>query len=282
MEKLRSLIVDGFGINCAAEMKAAYKSVGVSAEIMHLSELFSEKVDLLDFDILNFPGGFSYGDDIGAGRALASLLKYKRLASGKTFFSILLRYIEKGGYIIGICNGFQILLALGLLPGLNNDYEQEAALVVNDSGKFENRWVSCKVPDGSLATTLLPEGISDYPVRHKEGRLVVKNAEIAKQIEKNGLIALQYCLANGELASDYPANPNNSWMHTAGLIHPKGRIIGMMPHPEAALSHYHHPNWSGNTYHSNKFSDKGDGFWFFKKIVDVVRQGKEVENVCMQ
>lgn len=270
MEKIRSLIITGFGINCAAEMQEAYRQVGISATIAHLSELFSETVHLLDFDILNFPGGFSYGDDLGAGRVLASLLKYKRLSSGKTFFTTLLQYIEAGKYIIGVCNGFQVLLALGLLPGLNKDYEQEAALVVNDSGKFEDRWVSCKVPAGSLAAKLLPNRISEYPVRHKEGRLVIKNTEIADKIKQRGLIALQYCLRNGEQALTYPENPNHSWMSCAGLIHPNQRIIGLMPHPEAALSYYNHPNWNGMADPSQKLSDKGDGYWFFKNIVDVV------------
>jgi phosphoribosylformylglycinamidine synthase subunit PurQ / glutaminase len=279
MEKLQSLILDGFGINCAAEMCAAYKAVGVEARIVHLSEIFAEKVDIMDFDILNFPGGFSYGDDLGAGRVLANLLKYKKLKSGKTFFSSLLQYIDAGNYILGICNGFQVLLALGLLPGLEKDYQQEAVLTVNDSTKFEDRWVSCVVPKNSLAQSLLPSGISEFPVRHKEGKLVIKNREIEEQIEKRGLIALQYCLSSGEPTSMYPYNPNNSWMSSAGLIHPNGRILGLMPHPEAALSLYNHPNWDTLVNTSSDVTDKGDGYRFFKKIVNNIIKNKKIETL---
>ncbi len=266
MAKIRSLILTGFGINCATEMQSAYYEVGAQPKIIHLSELFSGKIDLLNFDIINFPGGFSYGDDLGAGRVLANLIKYKHLSSGKTVFSNLLEFIEAEKYIVGICNGFQVLLALGLLPGTAHDYQQEATLATNNSGKFEDRWVYCKTPENSCASQLFPSGILEYPIRHKEGKLIIKNSSTIKKIVEQKLIALQYCLKDGSPAKYYPDNPNQSWMQCAGLIHPNGRIIGIMPHPEAAVSFYNHPNWPQIACKSTLALKKGDGYWFFKKI----------------
>ena len=187
MEKTRALILTGFGINCSTETMTSYRQLNVNAEIVHLSEVFMGEVDFLKYDIVNLPGGFSYGDNLGAGRVLANLIKYKKLPSGETVFKKLLEYLDENKYLIGICNGFQVLLALGLLPGLDENNKQQATLAVNEHCKFEDRWIYCKIPENSVASTIFSKKIYSFPIRHKEGKLVVIDSNIEKQIVNKNL-----------------------------------------------------------------------------------------------
>lgn len=275
MHKVRVLVLAGYGINCEEETGEAFELAGAEVCIVHLKEIFSERVSLFDFDIFVFPGGFSYGDDLGAGRVLAQSLKYRKLISGVSFFQQLLKFLDLGGQILGICNGFQILLILGLLPGIDRNYKQNASLVLNDSGKFEDRWCGCVVPDGVDVPMFRGVRFLDLPLRHAEGKLVVKDLSVVREIVNRKLICLKYCDEKGNPTQVYPMNPNGSFLSCAGLTNPNGQIIGLMPHPEAYLSVYNHPNWGAKLRLNSKISLDGEGVQLFKNIVQQIKVKKK-------
>jgi len=243
MKKVKSLIITGYGINCEVELAAAYKMAGAEAEIVHLNEIFAEKVSIHNFDILNFPGGFSFGDDLGSGKVLASKMKFKKLNSGKLFFDDIKEFLNEKKYILGICNGFQFLVKMGLLPNLNKDFSQEVTLTYNDSAKFEDRWVYLKTAKNNNSPFLAGIDKIFLPIRHGEGKLIINNQEIKKEITQNNLNCLSYCDKDGNITAKYPENPNGSDLNCAALTDKTGQILGMMPHPEAYLSLYNHPDW---------------------------------------
>ncbi len=279
VNKVRALILSGFGINCEEEMAAAYQQSEADAAIVHIKDLFSQKVSLLDFDILNLPGGFSYGDDLGAGRVLAHNLRYKKMANGTPFFQELLAFLEAGKYILGICNGFQTLLSLGLLPGLSTTYEQHASLIANDSGKFEDRWCRCTVPLDVKMPLLTPGATFDLPVRHGEGKLIVA-PYVKREMLAQGLIVMQYCDHKGRPTQEYPYNPNGSYMSCAALTNPSRQIVGMMPHPEAFLSIYNHPNWGSMIRHKPNHTQEGEGLVFFRQIISFINKKMITSGKC--
>ena len=186
MKKVKSLVITGYGINCEEEMAAAYRLAGAEAEIVHLNDIFLGKCSIHDYDILNFPGGFSFGDDLGSGKVLSNKMKFKKLKSGKLFFDDIKDFLSEGKFILGVCNGFQFLVKMGLLPNVNNETGQEVTLTRNNSAKFEDRWVYCKLNENSKNPFL--KGIDKIylPVRHGEGKLITKNEIIKNEIiEKN-------------------------------------------------------------------------------------------------
>lgn len=263
MDKVKSLIISGWGINCEKEMLAAWKFSGASADVIHLKDLLTGKISIFDYDIINFPGGFSFGDELGGGRIFANRIKYKKLPSGGTLLKNLHEFVESGRYLLGICNGFQILMVLGLLPGVS--------LIPNQSGKFEDRWVRCKVPE-DINTPLLPKGmIINLPVRHGEGKIALHNQE-----SKNISIALEYVDQNGVPTEIYPQNPNGSWKSCAGLSDTTGRVLGIMPHPEAFLSLFNHPNWPAIQRKDATCSEKGEGLHLFEYMTQVITKEKEI------
>lgn len=209
-----------------------------------------------DFHILALPGGFSYGDDIASGKIFANELRFK-LADA------LRKFIDDGKLIIGICNGFQILVKSGLLPG-SKQWDQEASLIINDSAKFEARWVYLK-PAGRCAWTEGLERIIYLPVAHGEGKFVTRDKNVLNRLKKNKQIVFQYCDEQGKL-SGYPDNPNGSLESIAGITDPTGRILGLMPHPERHIFSAQHPrNW-------NLKSKSGDGLQIFKNGVKYVKE----------
>lgn len=258
INKVRALIITGFGINCEEEMAAAYKLAGASPEIIHINELFEEKCFLRDFEILNFPGGFSFGDDLGSGKVLANKIKYKKLRSGKSFLDELVLFLESGKFILGICNGFQVLVKLGLLPNIGGNLEQEVTLTRNDSGRFIDKWCTCEVT--SRQTPFLEDIREiDLPVRHGEGKLIIRDNWVRDLILENELNCLSY-----------KENFNGSELSCAGLTDLSGQVLGMMPHPEAFLSIYNHPEWPV----LNTEVSQGEGLKIFKNIVRKVENGK--------
>lgn len=268
--KPKALVFTGYGINCEHEHQRALIMAGADADIAHLRDIFDNKVSIHDYDMLHFPGGFSYGDDIAAGKALAGMIKLKKCPCGRTLFQELLEFIDEGKHILGICNGFQVLVALGLLPGLDPSYRQEVALVHNKKGNFINKWCHCYIPKNQ-PSTLLPKNILlDLPIRHGEGRLYVPVASTQKAILDLGLICLYYSDASGIALTDEAA-PNGSWMGCAGLTNPTGQVIGMMPHPEAFLFAQNHPDWSTRNRHSLKVQHP-DGFQLFQYMVAQLRR----------
>ncbi|MCP4443026.1 MAG: phosphoribosylformylglycinamidine synthase subunit PurQ [Aureispira sp.] len=274
---VKALVLTGFGINCEEEMAAAYKLAGAHADIVHLNEIFINGFDIHNYDILNFPGGFSFGDDIASGKVMANKIKYKTLPSGQTFIAELKQFIQAGKYVLGVCNGFQMLVRMGLLPNLGEQFEQEVSLSHNNSGRFEDRWVYCKVSEDCKTPFLKGIDVFPLPIRHGEGKLIIKNEELRNTIIEQKLNCLSYCTADGSLTSDYPANPNGSDLDCAGLSDPTGQVFGLMPHPEAFLSLYNHPNWGQIKRKNPSISEDGEGLNIFKNIVAHVAQEKAIE-----
>ncbi|MCK4654657.1 MAG: phosphoribosylformylglycinamidine synthase subunit PurQ [Candidatus Cloacimonetes bacterium] len=270
MKKVKTLVITGYGINCEEEMAAAYRLAGADAEIVHLNDIFLGKYSIHDYDILNFPGGFSFGDDLGSGKVLSNKMKFKKLKSGKLFFDDIQDFLNEGKFILGVCNGFQFLVKMGLLPNVNNETEQEVTLTRNNSAKFEDRWVYCKVNENSKTPFL--KGIDKIflPVRHGEGKLIIKNEKIKAEIIENNLNCLTYCDKDGNETSEYPMNPNGSDLNCAGLTNETGRIFSLMPHPEAFLSLYNHPNWSQMKRQNPEITDDGEGLKIFRNIVEYI------------
>lgn len=264
---VRSLVLTGFGINCEEELAAAYAMSNAIADIVHLNDILLQGFDIHAYDILNFPGGFSFGDDIASGRVLANKIRHKQLLSGKTLLDEIKLFLASGKYILGICNGFQVLVKLGLLPDIGGNTEQEVTLSRNHSGKYENRWCYVKVSKHVKTPFLKDLDVFSVPVRHGEGRLLIKNPEIQNLIVQQGLNCLSYCDPHGNLTEQYPLNPNGSALCCAGLTNATGQVFGMMPHPEAYLSLYNHPNWAQIKRQNPYISEEGEGLSLFKNIV---------------
>ncbi|MCK4956833.1 MAG: phosphoribosylformylglycinamidine synthase subunit PurQ [Candidatus Cloacimonetes bacterium] len=274
MKNVTALVITGYGINCEEEIAAAYKLAGAEPKIVHLNDIFLEKENIHDFDILNFPGGFSFGDDLGSGKVLANKMKFRKLKSGKLFLDDIKDFIAEGKYILGICNGFQFLVKMGLLPDTAGNLNQEVTLTKNNSAKYEDRWVWCKVNE--MSQTPFLKGINKFevPVRHGEGKLIIKNDEMKQEIIENNLNWLAYCDADGEITSEYPLNPNGADLNCAALTNKTGQVLGMMPHPEAFLSLYNHPNWGQLKRENPGVSEDGAGLQIFKNIVEHVKNNK--------
>ena len=236
-------IINGFGINADEELREAFRLSGASAEYLHISELIHRPALLDSYHILGFPGGFSFGDHLGAGLVFANMCKKHLSTAFNTF-------IGAGKLIIGICNGFQVLVKMGLLPDLGSSMEQEVSLIHNDSGVFEDSWVELSFPESTCVWT---RGLANMslPIRHGEGRFITGSAAITDQLIKNKLIALTYT----------KRSPNGSILDIAGITDPTGRILGLMPHPEAFLTPYNHPHWQRETDENN------DGLLMFKRGV---------------
>lgn len=267
---VKSLILTGFGINCEEEIAAAYRLAGAEATIAHLNEVLHGLVSIHDFDILNFPGGFSFGDDLASGKVMANKIRYKRLPNGKTLLDEIRIFLQNKGFVMGVCNGFQMLTRLGLLPDLGFSFTQQTSLHYNQSGKYEDRWCHCKVNPNSKTPFLKDLDVIPLPVRHGEGRLIFANDDIRQQVQAQALNCLTYCTADGTPSSEYPINPNGAELNCAGLCDSTGQVFGLMPHPEAFLSLYNHPNWGNIKRHNADVPEEGLGLKIFKNIVEHV------------
>lgn len=249
---VRALILTGQGINCAREMAQGFRLAQAEALVCHLNDLHQLNLD--DFQILVLPGGFSFGDHLGSGRALARRLR--RAPVGQAIS----RFVGEGKLVWGVCNGFQTLVQMGLLP-------EGCSLAPNASGRFECRWVRLQAQAASPC--LFTKGLDklELPVRHGEGRLV--GAPAAE------LIPLQYCDASGP-THNYPENPNGSVQAAAALCDPSGRVFGLMPHPEAFLRSTQHPEWTRHKELTRRFGTtfpvEGSGLAFFRNAVAAAQE----------
>ncbi|MBF0486473.1 MAG: phosphoribosylformylglycinamidine synthase I [Candidatus Omnitrophica bacterium] len=261
-KKPRVIVLRTAGTNCNVETTFAFKESGALVDEVHLEELFKGNARLSDYHIMALPGGFSYGDDIASGRIFANEL---RIRLGQDIE----QFIRDKKLIIGICNGFQILVKAGILPGVFNPSavdHQTATLTNNDSGKFEARWVYLKVSGKSVWT----EGLKDViftPVAHGEGKFIPLNSEVLKKLDAEGQVAFRYVRADGS-PSGYPVNPNGSTDDIAGITDPTGRILGLMPHPERHFLFTQHPFWT----RLGKKSKLGDGARVFENGVNYVKK----------
>jgi len=273
---VKVLIVTGFGINCEIEMGAAYTNAGAESTIIHFNELMDGSYSIHDYDIFNFPGGFSFGDDIASGKVMANKVKFKKMKNNRTFIEEIDVFLKNGNFIMGICNGFQILVKLGLLPNLNDEFEPETSLEKNNSNKYEDRWVYCKV-NPSVKTPFLKDiDLLPVPVRHGEGKLIIKDEKTKEQIIQKNLIALTYADEIGNITDEYPKNPNGSQLSAAGLTDPTGQVFGLMPHPEAFLSFYNHPDWPRLKREGKELQRHQTGQAIFDNIVKHIENKKAI------
>ncbi|MFZ5570984.1 MAG: phosphoribosylformylglycinamidine synthase subunit PurQ [Thermodesulfobacteriota bacterium] len=232
------LVLTGFGLNCDHETAHAFELAGATARRVHINSLIDRSATLEDFQILAFGGGFSWGDDHGAGVIQAVRMK-TRLGDD------LLRFVEAGKLVIGICNGFQTLVNLGLLPGVDGDYRtRSVALTHNDCGNFRDQWVRLRVNTASPCVFTKGIAAMDLPVRHGEGKFYAADGMLSR-LRDNQQVVLQYADADGLPAGRrFPANPNGSLLDAAGICDASGRVFGLMPHPEAFHHPTHHPQWT--------------------------------------
>jgi phosphoribosylformylglycinamidine synthase I len=254
MGDVNVLVLTGYGLNCDHETAYAFELAGADATRVHINSLIDGTADLDNFQVLVFIGGFSWGDDHGAGVIQAVRLK-------STIGGRIIDFVEKGNLVLGICNGFQTLVNLGLLPGLGHNYRKRfVAVTFNDCGNFRNQWVTLKVNEASPCIFTRGIEIAELPVRHGEGK-VFTDEETLSDLMENNLAAVQYAQPGGELADGrFPFNPNGSIADIAGICDPTGRIFGLMPHPEAYNHWTNHPDWtrrkevarrSGSSAHSS-------------------------------
>jgi phosphoribosylformylglycinamidine synthase len=244
----------------------AFELAGASAERVHVNRLLERPPLVRELQILCIPGGFSYGDDIAAGRIFAERLR--QLADG------LREFHEAGGLVLGICNGFQVLLKTELLlPG--GTAAPRATLTWNDSGRFEARWVSLGVATG---WSVFLKGLEtlELPVAHAEGKFVTADDATLDGLEQNGQLVLRYrprCDA-GQLPRDasgpasYPNNPNGAYRDVAGVCDSTGRVLGLMPHPERFVAPTQHPQWTRR----KSLTREGDGLKIFQNSVDYFKK----------
>jgi phosphoribosylformylglycinamidine synthase len=257
--KPKALVLTGYGINCDYETQHAFNLVGADAKRVHINDIIDKIENLEDYQIIAFPGGFSFGDDISSGKVLANKLKFN-------IFDDLQKFIGDGKVIIGICNGFQSMVKLGILPAFERNYKKQVTtLTFNDSGRFEDRWVYLKINPKSRCIFTKNIDMLYLPVRHGEGKFVAKEIFLQK-LNKNNQVALWYVDEKGNL-SGYPWNPNGSLENIAGICDGTGRIFGLMPHPEAYLYMTNNPRWT-----REKLSEEGMGVKIFRNAVDFIKE----------
>ena len=248
------MVLRAAGSNCDQETKFAFEQVGANADLVHINRLLEGSVLLDNYQILAIPGGFTYGDDISAGKILANQIRYQLAEAVQKFHN-------DGKLILGICNGFQVLVKAGLLPAVDLDAEPQVTLTFNDSGTFEDRWVHLNVNKGRCVFTQnLPSRVY-FPVAHAEGKFVPRNSEILQKLKDNNQIVFQYTTADGS-SSEYPDNPNGSVENIAGISDPTGRVLGLMPHPERHIDFIQHPHWTRIPKR-----EQGDGLALFQNAV---------------
>ena len=261
----RVLVPTGYGLNCEGETTYAFTLAGAKVEKVHLSDIFAKSVILEEYQILTMIGGFSFGDHIAAGKVLAN--RYKYLLSEE-----LTKFINDGKLIIGICNGFQSMADYGLLPGFDGDYTtQLISLAPNDSGVFEDRWITLKANSESRCVFTRGIDTMPLPVRHGEGKFMTMDEKVLAKLWSNKQVALQYVdPLTGKPTQNHPLNPNGSVDAIAGICDPTGRVFGLMPHPEAYNSPHNHPDWIRQK-REGTLSSEGLGLRIFKNAVQYVR-----------
>lgn len=230
---LKALVLYGYGINCENESRYAIEKSGGQATIVHLNRLLEEPGMLSGYNMLMIPGGFSFGDDLGSGKVFGNKMKFRLREP-------LERFIGEGKLVLGICNGFQILVKMGLLP--IPDFRQRVSLTTNDSGHYEDRWVLLKANRESPCIFTKGMEYLLVPVRHGEGKFIPQDKATLDEMKAKNQVTLQYVDEKGNLAG-FPYNPNGSVENIAGICDPSGRIFGMMPHPEAFNIPENCPYW---------------------------------------
>ena len=247
------MVLRAAGTNCDVETAYAFEKAGATADSIHVNRIAEGEVALDDYQILAIPGGFTYGDDIAAGRLLANELRHR---VGER----LERFVNSDRLVIGICNGFQVLVKMGLLPGWPEGPDS-VTLTYNDSNKFEDRWVYLNV-ESTNSPWLKRQQIIYLPVAHGEGKFVVNEEASLERLGDLGQVVLSYCDESGN-KTPYPGNPNGSIASIAGICDTTGKVLGLMPHPERNVEPYHHPRWTRGVER-----EQPDGMRFFINAVE--------------
>lgn len=258
----KAMVLTGEGINCEYETAHAFSLAGADASIVRLSDLLCGKTKLLDFDIFCVPGGFSFGDDLGSGKVFASRLKSFIERDFEEF-------VESGRLALGICNGAQILMRTGVF-GLDRK-TQDTTLTFNDCGHFHDRWIKLKMDPDSKCVFTKGIGLIDLPIRHAEGKFVVKDRETLETLKANRQIVSRYVDENGFPATKFPQNPNGSAESAAMGCNKRGNVLWTMPHPEGFAYFCQHPNFARKKEllkrAGKEIPTKGDGLKIFENAV---------------
>ena len=277
--KPKVAVLFGFGINCDHETKAVFDLVGGDAERIHVNRFVSGETSLDAYDILAVPGGFSFGDHLGSGRLLGNRMRFAMREA-------LMAFLNAGKPIIGICNGFQALVKTGLLPGpeqgTSPDFIQRGSLTLNDSGRYEDRWVTLEFDPESPCIWTKGMTRIECPVRHGEGKYVMPTAADLDRLSANHQLTVRYVdpttpVGNGlsDEPLPYPLSPNGSMRNIAGICDSTGLVFGLMPHPEAIYARWLHPM---HTRHGSEASSgtldgwEGEGLQLFRNAVEYVKQ----------
>ncbi len=277
-QKVQTLVLSGYGLNCEEETAAAFKRAGSHVTICHINALAKRAAPLSRTHILAIPGGFSYGDHLGSGKVFAQRLLQILGSELKTF-------IAQGRAVIGICNGFQILIQAGILPGLSE--RRAVSLITNSSAQYEDRWVRLRAhPQNQSFWLHKLQTPFVLPARHGEGRLITASAQVLTQLQDAGCIALQYLDRNNAPTQRYPANPNGSQLAIAALTNTQGNVLGIMPHPDAAFYkelipvHLRHTAAETCLQHQLLQTSDGIGMVFFYNAVRYVKKNLLNNNNC--
>ncbi len=268
MAQIKAIVLRAAGINCDVETEYALELAGAKAERMHINKIIEDKNALDQYHILVVPGGFSYGDDVAAGKILANQIVHH-------LFEPIQKFIEDGKLVLGICNGFQVLVKAGILPGNSTDgglRRQEVSITYNDSGKFEDRWVHL-APQTDRCIFIEPDRYIYLPIAHAEGKVVTRDKATLEKLKADGFVAFKYVDENGK-EGEYPVNPNGSVDSIAGLTDTTGRVLGLMPHPERHVRPTQHPRWT-------RLRDKtnGDGMTIFNNAIKYIQKNFQTEKI---
>jgi phosphoribosylformylglycinamidine synthase len=254
----RILILRAPGTNCDLETAFAFEQAGGRPDFVHINRLLETPSLCGNYQVLCLPGGFSYGDDIAAGRILANQIHHH-------LRDVIQEFRDAGKLILGICNGFQILIKSGVLADSDSAAAAAATLTWNDSGRFEDRWVHLATKPGN---SVFLRGLEHMylPIAHAEGKFVARDQAVLDQLADRGQLVLRYCDADGngwDSPLPFPLNPNGSVANVAGICDETGRVLGLMPHPERHIDQTHHPRWTRGEGNS-----PGDGMALFVNAVD--------------
>jgi len=255
MTEVRTLILRAPGTNCDVESAFAFEKVEAHVDLVHVTELIHRQRPLSGYQIMVIPGGFTYGDDISAGRILANELRLK-------LNDEIQRFVDDGRLVLGICNGFQVLVKAGLLPRRTRENSQMLTIAGNDSGKFECRWVYLHANETSPCVFTRGIDMMYLPVAHAEGKVVISAGAL-----KDVSVALHYADETGDIRAGYPHNPNGSMNNIAGVCDATGRVFALMPHPERFIRWTQHPRWTREARR-----DHGDGWRIFLNAVEYARR----------